>query len=148
MGFIKKYGLLILFSVFCAASCAKVKQTNELQEVYRKPVIKNTVSLNSGNFEKWTLFFGIQDKNAPQTPKELQHSTFQKIDATVPGNVEIDLERAGLIEDPSIGDNIYQLRKYESYHGGIAGSLIDPTFRKITKLSFVLKELTALQIFG
>jgi beta-mannosidase len=115
MGFIKKYGLLILFSVFCAASCAKVKQTNELQEVYRKPVIKNTVSLNSGNFEKWTLFFGVQDKNAPQTPKELQHSTFQKIDATVPGNVEIDLERAGLIEDPSIGDNIYQLRKYESY---------------------------------
>ena len=28
---------------------------------------------------------------------------------------EIDLEREGIIEDPMIGDNVYDLRKYETY---------------------------------
>jgi len=37
------------------------------------------------------------------------------IPATVPGNVELDLLAAGLIQEPSRGNNIYDLRKYETY---------------------------------
>ena len=37
------------------------------------------------------------------------------IDATVPGNVELDLLAAGLIEQPEIGSNVYDLRPWEGY---------------------------------
>jgi beta-mannosidase len=68
-------------------------------------------SLNNGN---WTLYFGQQDENAPKTPIELVKSDFQKIPAQVPGNVEIDLLNAGIIENPEIGNNVYNLRKFET----------------------------------
>lgn len=68
--------------------------------------------LNKGN---WTLYFGQQDENAPTTPNELIKSNFQKIPAKVPGNVELDLQKAGIIENPETGNNVYDLRKYETY---------------------------------
>lgn len=70
------------------------------------------ISLNKGN---WTLHFGPQDEKTPATPHELLKSNFQKIPAQVPGNVEIDLLEAGMIENPEIGNNVYKLRKYETY---------------------------------
>ncbi|MDC3253390.1 glycoside hydrolase family 2 [bacterium] len=68
-------------------------------------------SLNKGN---WTLYFGQQDEHAPTSPDELLKSNFQKIPAQVPGNVEIDLQNAGIIENPEIGNNVYKLRNYET----------------------------------
>lgn len=44
-----------------------------------------------------------------------QHERGFEIPARVPGNVEIDMERAGLIADPFFGDNIRGLRKTEFY---------------------------------
>lgn len=86
-----------------------------LNEVLNKPINKKTISLNSTTKNEWKLFFGLQDFSAPQTPDELDGSNFKLIDATVPGNVEIDLEREGIIEDPMVGTNIYDLRKFETY---------------------------------
>jgi len=86
-----------------------------LEEVNCKPSIKKTILLNSSDAQEWELYFGPQDENSPNTPKELNSSDFTKIVGTVPGNVEIDLEREGIIEDPMIGDNVYNLRKYETY---------------------------------
>jgi len=86
-----------------------------LQEVYNKPSTKEVISLNSGGNSEWTLYYGVQDKDAPQTPEELLRSNYKKIAATVPGNVEIDLEREGIIKDPMIGTNVYDLRKFETY---------------------------------
>ncbi len=37
------------------------------------------------------------------------------IAATVPGNVELDLERAGTLPDPYYAANIRLLRRYEAY---------------------------------
>jgi len=85
-----------------------------LPEVLNKPVTKHTISLNSGEASSWSLYFGLQDENAPQSPRELLRSGFTKIPATVPGNVEVDLQNAGLIKDPMIGDRVYDLRKYET----------------------------------
>lgn len=90
-------------------------QDTLLQEVNNKPSTKEIILLNSSKSSEWALYFGVQDKNAPQSPQELLKSDFKKITATVPGNVEIDLEREGIIEDPMIGDNVYDLRKYETY---------------------------------
>ena len=36
------------------------------------------------------------------------------VPARVPGNVELDLERAGRLPDPFVGENIHRLRAYES----------------------------------
>ena len=73
------------------------------------------VKLNTSDLHNWTLYFGIQDGNKPLTPEEVMNAGFEKISASVPGNVEIDLETAGVIEDPMIGNNVYDLRKYETY---------------------------------
>ena len=102
--------ILLLFGM-----CTQKTEIKLLTEVVNKPSSKNTVSLNSEQNNAWTLYFGVQDKNAPQNPGELAKSGFKKIDATVPGNVEIDLQKAGIIENPEKGDNVWQLRKYETY---------------------------------
>lgn len=86
-----------------------------LPEVMDKLGNKKVFSLNSDDNE-WKMFFGPQDKNAPNTPEELEKSNLKEIPATVPGNVETDLEREGLIKNPMLGDNVYELRKYETYH--------------------------------
>ena len=70
------------------------------------------ISLNGRN---WNLHFGPQDSNAPKTPEELVNGDFIQIPATVPGNVEIDLLNEGLINNPETGNNVYDLRKYETY---------------------------------
>ena len=107
------HALLIL----CMFSCKPVQTEMDFQlpEVLNKPVEKKAISLNSGEDSAWTLYFGIEDAKAPRSPRELKRSGFSSIPASVPGNVEIDLQKAGLIEDPMIGDNVYDLRKYETY---------------------------------
>jgi beta-mannosidase len=97
-----------MFSVFST-------HAQTLKEVNSKPSTKEIISLNSTKSSEWTLYYGVQDKNAPQTPEEMMQSEFKNISATVPGNVEIDLEREGIIKDPMIGTNVYDLRKYETY---------------------------------
>jgi len=43
----------------------------------------------------------------------LEHIGLSPLPAQVPGNVELDLVRAGLLQDPFIGANIHQIRLYE-----------------------------------
>ena len=107
--------LWIASAILLATSCRMVQQDELLPEVDTKPATTQTISLNSDHDGDWKLYFGIQDENAPNTPKELIRSDFRVIDATVPGNVEIDLQAAGIIEDPMIGTNVWKLREYEPY---------------------------------
>ena len=67
------------------------------------------ISLNG----KWNLEFWEQTGNPVTDPAEVASLKTTKLSATVPGNVELDLLAAGMIEDPSIGNNIYKLRPYE-----------------------------------
>ena len=90
-------------------------QNTLLQEVNNKPSTKKVISLNTEKESDWTLYYGVQDKRAPQSPVELMKSNFKYINAKVPGNVEIDLEREGIIKDPMVGTQVYELRKYETY---------------------------------
>lgn len=62
----------------------------------------------------WKLYYGPHDKNAPANPVELKNKNWPMITACVPGNVEIDLLTSGKIKNPEIGNNIYDLRKYEA----------------------------------
>ena len=107
--------IIILILLMNTVNSYTQNQNTLLQEVNNKPSTKAIISLNSTKASEWTLYYGIQDEGAPQSPQELLKSDYKKITATVPGNVEIDLEREGIIEDPMIGDNVYDLRKYETY---------------------------------
>ncbi|MCR5547589.1 MAG: glycoside hydrolase family 2 [Bacteroidales bacterium] len=64
---------------------------------------------------EWKLKFFPQPAAPVTTPEEAAAAEGRTVTATVPGNVEIDLEKAGLIADPMIGNNIYTLRKWEGY---------------------------------
>jgi beta-mannosidase len=90
-------------------------QVSQIPEVLNKPMEKRVISLNSEETSPWTLYYGLQDELAPRSPRELKRSGFSKVPAMVPGNIEIDLLAEGLIEDPMIGDKVYDLRKYETY---------------------------------
>ncbi len=73
--------------------------------------ITKDISLNGS----WDLQFFPQPKNAIISPKDLENVNAQQIEAMVPGNVELDMLKAGLIADPMVGSNVYSLRKYEGY---------------------------------
>jgi beta-mannosidase len=115
-----------LIVLLLLTACSYERQADLLPETLQKPMIKTTLSLNSESSTTWTLYFGPQDENAPQNPVELKKSKYQHIDATVPGNVEIDLLKAGLIEDPMKGDHVYDLRKFETYNWWYRRNFIRP----------------------
>ena len=73
--------------------------------------ISGNISLNGS----WILKFFPQPKNAVTSPEELANINAQQIEATIPGNVELDMLKAGIISDPMVGNNVYSLRKYEGY---------------------------------
>lgn len=62
---------------------------------------------------KWTLYFGRQ--TADELTDEVKRSLAQ-IEAQVPGNVELDLMKAGYLpDDIYMGENILEVQKYEEY---------------------------------
>lgn len=69
------------------------------------------ISLNGG----WSLYYHPETGALPQNPVELKQANWPRIDAQVPGNVELDLHRAGIEGDPFWDENIYHFRKYEFY---------------------------------
>ncbi len=73
--------------------------------------IASNISLNGS----WTLEFFPQPTIPVTSPKGLANLNAQQIEATVPGNVELDMLKAGIIADPMVGNNVYSLRKYEGY---------------------------------
>jgi len=65
---------------------------------------------------EWRLSFGRQTMPASSLAEPRIPADFEAIPASVPGNVELDLIRAGrLPPDLDHGDNIYLLRDYEAY---------------------------------
>ncbi|MEA5127532.1 MAG: glycoside hydrolase family 2 TIM barrel-domain containing protein [Proteiniphilum sp.] len=79
--------------------------------IYHFEVIADNISLNGS----WELTYFPQPREAVRTPDDLQKIKGSTIKAMVPGNVELDMLAAGIIEDPMIGNNVYSLRKYEGY---------------------------------
>lgn len=69
----------------------------------------------------WTLTY-VENKpfrqsgKNPATAAELLAAGWHHIDAKVPGNFELDFERAGLTGDPFFGCNTIELEKYENLH--------------------------------
>ncbi|MEA4889188.1 MAG: hypothetical protein VB070_06965 [Clostridiaceae bacterium] len=66
-------------------------------------------SLNGG----WTLYYHPETAGRPQVYDPAMLSKWPSVPAIVPGNVELDLMRAGVEPDPFYGENLHQFAKYE-----------------------------------
>ncbi len=99
--------------------------------------VKTNISLNG----KWKLAYGLKDKNSPNTPNELKDNNWTVIPATVPGNVELDLLATGEIENPEIGNNIFDLRKYEAYQWWYSRKFKTPQFADDERVEIVFDGL-------
>ena len=75
----------------------------------REGVERQTISLDGS----WQLSYGPQRSDGPRSPEDLARAGWPAIAATVPGNVELDLMKAGLLPELSVGTNIYRLRELE-----------------------------------
>ena len=78
----------------------------------------------------WTLDFWEQGRTAVTGPDGMEGISFSTVQATVPGNVELDLLAAGLIDKPEIGSNVYLLRKFEGYQWRYSTHFQSPTYSK------------------
>ena len=58
--------------------------------------------------------------------KRMQGVEYETIKAEVPGNVELDLLAAGLVENPEIGSNVYLLRPYEGCQWRYSRKFVSP----------------------
>ncbi|OCT12062.1 hypothetical protein A8709_29860 [Paenibacillus pectinilyticus] len=64
---------------------------------------------------QWKLFYFPQGERHIHYPDELSRLQIPWIHASVPGNVELDLVRDGLLPEPFVGTNINELRPFELY---------------------------------
>ena len=78
---------------------------------------------------EWQLSYWKQPAAPVRSPEGMQRMAVKSIPATVPGNVELDLLRAGLIKDPMIGNHVNELRQWEGYEWCFNRRFITPQLR-------------------
>ena len=83
--------------------------------------MKSNLSLNG----TWQLYYALEDRDMTDDLQYLRMRG-EQIAAQVPGNVELDLFRAGKEPDPFYGQNIYRYRKYEFYRWQFERSFTAP----------------------
>jgi len=69
------------------------------------------ISLNGD----WLLYHFPEGKYAISHPSELQKVGLEAVPAQVPGDVQLDLQKAGLLPDPFVAANIHRLRPLETH---------------------------------
>ena len=74
----------------------------------------------------WTLDYWEQRRNPVMSPEDMRGIEYETIKTEVPGNVELDLLAAGLVENPEIGSNVYLLRPYEGYQWRYSRRFVSP----------------------
>ena len=87
----------------------------------------------------WQLAYGPQREGelvSPEAPAD-----WPSVPATVPGNVELDLVRAGVLPELSVGNNIYLLRPYEAYEWIYWRAFPSPLIEKGQTVQLVFKGL-------
>jgi beta-mannosidase len=83
-----------------------------LQNNFCEGIVMNKISLDG----IWQLFYFSQGQYEIKHPDQLDNGALTPIPASVPGNVELDLSRAGILpEDLFFGENIHLLKPYELY---------------------------------
>ncbi len=79
---------------------------------------------------KWKLDYWQQGSRPVMSPEDAQNVEIKSVYATVPGNVELDLLAAGLIEQPETGSNVYDLRPLEGMQWRYSRTFTTPAHDK------------------
>lgn len=66
-------------------------------------------------FDQGKLYYIDTGKYVAETPEAVQSFGAPYVDASVPGNAELDLERAGILPELFNGCNILKLEEYELF---------------------------------
>ena len=80
---------------------------------------------------KWQLYYHPEEKTAPDSPEKLAAYDGECIPACVPGNVELDMIKAGKLPSEKelyFGDNIMQLLSFEHYQWWYVREFETPDF--------------------
>lgn len=83
----------------------------------------------------WTLYYAPESDDMPMCPDQIASSGMACITAQVPGNVEIDLMRAGLEQNPFYGENLTTSANMNTITGGIRRNSACPTALRGSKWS-------------
>lgn len=83
-----------------------------------------TISLNG----EWMLDYWEQGRIPVMTPEAFSQTAHFTISATVPGNVELELAKAGIIQEPELGSNVNLLRPFEGYQWRYSRSFDTPEY--------------------
>jgi beta-mannosidase len=98
------------------------------------------ISLNGS----WTLYHFPQGERDIRHPAQLALTDLAPLPALVPGNVELDLERAGELPDPFYAENIRRLRPLESHEWWYLRSFSMPAFSAGQRWELVFEGLDLL----
>lgn len=74
----------------------------------------------------WRLYYFPQGERTVEEPAALADLGVPVVPASVPGNVELDLMRAGLLPDLFLGANMRELRRFEGYEWWYETSFAGP----------------------
>ena len=75
---------------------------------------------------EWALDYWQQGKTPVRGPQQMEGVAFRTVPATVPGNVELDLQRAGIVDSPELDSNVYLLEPWETYQWRYSRSFPTP----------------------
>lgn len=75
---------------------------------------------------EWTLDYWQQGKTPVRGPQQMEGVAFRTVPATVPGNVELDLQRAGIVDLPELDSNVYLLEPWETFQWRYSRSFPTP----------------------
>ena len=89
---------------------------------------------------RWDLYYALENRQMEDSLEYLR-SFGEKIQAEVPGNVELDLHRAGVEPEPFYGENIYRFRKYEFYRWQFERDFKAPDCRTSSRWVLVFEGL-------
>ena len=100
------------------------------------------ISLNGD----WLLAYGPETAAAPKTPEELNAAALPEIPAKVPGNVELDLMRAGELPNIEKGNRIYQTRALEAHRWWYRRTFDSPARKPGERVDLVLRGVDCVAV--
>ncbi len=102
----------------------------------------HVVSLNG----LWELSYGPQTAEAPEGPDAPALGSWPTIPGQVPGNVELDLMRAGVLSDIEKGSRVYETREFETYRWWYRRTFDTPKRASGDRVELVLRGVDCLAV--
>ncbi len=122
-------------------------ETDNMNSIHHDLVKVSAPDLGAETFKSvsldgdWQLVHFPEGEQRVTSPEELRALNIPPIPARVPGNVELDLVRAGLLPEPFFADNIRGLRALETHEWWYQRSFFAPAAMEKMRWKLVFEGL-------